>query len=369
MRLRALAVALGLTCGAFAACTTFNGLSVGDTPLDEAGAVDASFDEKAPPADARDSGNASDAPSKQTSFLSIEDAVRVCTLAIQCPLLPKSVQASLAVPLDILNYSLCVDWLAGPLPPNRVGVTTEGNELACVAKGTTCTKALACISQEFLDDLDPRCAGFPLDGGRDAGFFQYCDDAGGVVRCDPQFFHDVLHCTSGYYMPGSKCTLGSDHTKSCATGTDCPSTSCSGNLLEFCGGNDTHQAENCAIEGLTCGFDVTDDSGVPTCLTTDRAVTCTAQGTDCAGNAVSVCDGFTRSQYDCAALGGTCTKASGTARCKRADDVCAPEDPSVNQCSGSNLSLCVGGHPTSFDCARVGMKCVPGGGSLSGHCG
>src|SRR5262249_45694798 len=153
----------------------------------------------------------------------------------KCPQLPKSVQASLAIPIDTLNFSLCVDWLGGPLPPNRVGVALPANELSCMAKETVCTQALSCISQEFLDDSDPRCLGHP-DGGPDAkpGFYDYCDDAGGVVRCDPQFLHDVLHCQSGYYAANSKCLVAPDGVPGCANGSDCPSTSCSGNLLEFC---------------------------------------------------------------------------------------------------------------------------------------
>jgi hypothetical protein len=365
MRFRALVAALGLAAGAFAACTTFDGLSAregGNPPPNDSGH----------PGDSggSDSPVQPDATPKQTSFTSLQDAVKICALAMQCPKLPQSVQASLAIPLDTMNFSLCVDWLAGPLPPNRVGVANQATELQCVAKGQTCLGALACISQEFLDDTDPRCKGLP-DAGLDAapGTYQYCDDGGSVVRCDPQFLHDVLHCNSGYYSPGSTCTRGSDGTKTCSSGADCPQTTCSGNLLVFCGINNTHQGQNCAIEGLTCGEDVTDDSGIPTCLTTDRYVSCSAQGTDCAGPAATVCDGFQRSQFDCDALGGTCTKAAGTARCKRPNDACAPDDPTINQCSATTISLCVGGKATSIDCATVGLKCVPGNASVSGHCG
>jgi hypothetical protein len=330
MRLRALAVALGLAALAFAACTTFDGLSA--RIVDGGGGGDASQ---------VDSDTAPDGAQKGTTFLGLDDAIRLCALAVKCPQLSKSIQASLAIPIDNLNFSLCVDWLAGPVPPNRIGVTMQATELACAAKGQSCVAALACLSQEFTDDNDSRCAGIPLDGGKDAtsGFYQYCDDAGGVVRCDPQFLHDVLHCTSAYYAPASKCMVGNDGTKTCSTGSDCPATACNGNLLVFCGTNGTHQGENCAIEGFTCGNDVTDDSGIPTCLTSDRVKACTTQGTDCVGTVASVCDGFTRSEYDCAALRGSCTKAAGTARCKREGDHCAPEDANVNQCTGNQIAL------------------------------
>jgi hypothetical protein len=352
-------LALGLA-GVFAACTTFDGLSAREDqppPPNDSGA---------PP----DGLVGPDAPQKLPTFLSVDDAVRVCALAMKCQALPKSVQASLALPLDTLNFSLCVDWLAGPLPPTRIGVATQATELACVAKGQTCGDAVACLSQEFLADGDPRCTSF-ADASFDAasGGYEYCDDSGAVVRCDPQFLHDVLHCSSGYYAPASKCTVGVDGTKTCSSGTDCPSTRCTGNLLEFCGYNGTHEGDNCAIEGFTCGQDVTDDSGIPTCLTSDRVKACTAQGTECDGTTARVCDGFTFSEFDCAALDGTCTKAAGTARCKRTSDSCAPEDATVNQCSGTTLSLCVGGKPASFDCAKVGLQCVPGNASTSGHCG
>jgi hypothetical protein len=361
MRFRALVVALGLGGGVFLACTTFDGLSA-QKP-----------EQSPPPTDSGhpDTSIVPDATQKQTTFLGIEDAVRICALAIKCPQFPKSIQSSLAIPLDTLNFSLCVDWLAGPVPPTRIGVALEATELGCVAKGKTCIEALSCISQEFLEDTDTRCLGL-RDAGPDAkpGTYEYCDDSGAVVRCDAEFLHDILHCSSGYYAPSSRCTVGSDGTKTCATGINCSAApSCRGSLLDFCAFNATHQGQNCAIEGFTCGLDVTDDSGTPTCLTSDRVEACTAQTTDCEGNAASVCDGFTRSLYDCAALGGTCTKAAGTARCKRDSDTCAPEDPAVNQCTGTIVSLCIGGAPTTFDCATVGLQCVPGAASASGHCG
>jgi hypothetical protein len=363
VRVAALLSALAAGASAFAACTTFDGLTAASPePADSSPPPDAMVDDDAP---------AQDAPvNKLPSYLPIESAVKVCSMAVSCPQLAKSVQASLSIPLDTLNFSTCVDWLAGPLPPDRIGISVQGTELACVAAARTCPEAKTCLSQEFLDPTDSRCAKIPLDAGRDAGTgaYEYCDDAGAVVRCSPQYIHDVLHCTSGRYAPSSRCMAGTDGTHWCARGSGCPQTTCSSNLIEFCGGIGLNQGQNCAIEGQTCGEDVTNDSGVPACITGDRVKTCSAMGTECVGSAVSVCDGFTRTEYNCAALNGSCTKASGTARCKRNNDVCAPEDPAVNHCSGTQISLCIGGQPTTFDCASVGLRCVPGGTSTSGLC-
>jgi hypothetical protein len=96
---------------------------------------------------------------------------------------------------------------------------------------------------------------------------------------------------------------------------------------------------------------------------------CTAQGTDCAGDIVTVCDGFNLSEYNCAALGGTCSKTGGSARCKRPADGCTPFDPGLNKCTGTQISLCIGGKPATFDCASVSKQCVAGAGAQSSHCG
>jgi hypothetical protein len=356
----------------FAACTTFSGVSV---PTDASG-VDGSSDTivtpppppptDGPPPDGSDSGPG------LPSFLPLGDAARLCSHLDKCPVLGKSITYSIAVALDPVNYSLCVDTLAGPVPPTHTGIALQSATLACVAKGATCTSAAACLSQEFLDTGDTRCNKVPKDAGPDAspGAYQYCDtDAQALVRCDPQYTFDILHCNAGFFGPSATCTQAPDGTHLCASGTDCPTTACSGNQLTYCGVSGLHVVTNCASYGQVCGTDVTNDAGGFQCLTSDRLKTCTAAGSDCDNRIVSVCDGFDRTEFDCQSLGGTCTKSAGAARCQRPNDECVPEDPKINVCTGTKISLCVGGKATSFDCASVGLTCIAGTSSLTGRCG
>jgi hypothetical protein len=84
---------------------------------------------------------------------------------------------------------------------------------------------------------------------------------------------------------------------------------------------------------------------------------------------VEVCDGYDDSEFDCAALGGTCSAKGGSALCVRSDDVCSPFDSDVNVCAGTTVALCVGGRKQALDCASLGMTCIAGAGAESGHCG
>lgn len=371
------ALGIALAIGAFAAaCTTFSGLTVPGGEGDGGnGKLDGSTltDGRDPLGDAvptQETG--SDGGGAGITFLSLDDAARICSHLDKCPALGKSITYSIAVALDPNNYSLCMDTLAGPVPSTHVGTALQSATLACVAKGTTCLSAAACLSQEFMDTTDTRCNRVPKDAGPDAppGIYQYCDtDAQALVRCDPDYTPDVLHCATGYFGPSATCVTTPDGTKTCASGTDCPTTSCSGNQLTYCTASGVHAVINCAELGQVCGADVTVDGGYLECLTSDRLKTCTTAGSDCDNRIVSVCDGFDRAEFDCQNLGGTCTKSAGSARCQRPSDECVPEDPKINVCTGSKISLCVGGKNATFDCASIGLGCVPAKSGLSGRCG
>ena len=350
--------------GLTASCTTFSGIEL-PPKRSEAGAparpseVEASLP---PEDDGGPDGKVAVVP--LAGYLSLADGARVCALAARCPELAPSVIESIAVPMDTLNFSSCVDWTAGALPQSHVGISLQAAQLGCAAKASTCVAAGACLSVEKLTLDDPRC---PIkDAGRDVGALQRCDTNGtSVIRCNVP---DILHCNSGYYAPGSTCLQASDGRSFCATDKNCVSTSCIGNVLEYCGGG-LHESINCAASGYTCGLDTTVDGGYTDCLTGDRIKACPQAGTDCDGTVVAVCDGFNRSEFDCKALGGTCSKIGATARCTRPNDECTPFDANVNGCSGATITLCVGGKRTDFDCATVGMSCLPGNAQQSGRCG
>ena len=347
----AVLVAMG-GAGVIAACTTFDGLSASDD-----GGVDASSDR------ATVVGDAAPEAAALPSYLSPSEAARACSLVFRCPLLASSVITSVAVPVDPTNYALCMDWLAGPLPPNRVGIPIQASIFQCIASATTCGAAAACVPIENFLPGDPRCADA---GAGDAGKERCADDGGTVLRCAELY---ALHCGSGYYAPGSACMKGLDNSHWCALNPNCTTqSSCLGTVLDYCGaGSKLHEGINCAASGYTCG--INPEAGAPDCLTDTTIKLCVAPGADCAGESVVVCDGYQESIFDCAAMGAACSKKSGPARCGRPSDTCSTFDSSVNACNGSTIALCLGGQPLSFDCASVSLSCKPAAGAKSAHCG
>ena len=322
------------------------------------------------------------------------DAARVCAFAYSCPsYFTGDLVQGLSVPVDTLNFSLCMHWMAGPIPTNRIGFQIQQQTLQCVAKAKSCAEASRCLPFETFAAGDPRCA--PLDAGAaGAGGEGGVDDAGeeggeldsggaggtlpdercgadggAIYKCQKAYKY-ALNCNSAYYAPGSHCVADTDGTRWCALGDNCMvALSCIGSLLDYCGGPDawTHESINCAYNGRSCGVDP--DSGSTDCLTGSSLRTCQIQGTDCASSTVEVCDGLYVSQFDCSSLKATCSKSDGTARCMRNDDACKPSDPGINACSGDTITLCVGGKKTTFNCKDAGLTCKPAVGAQSPHCG
>lgn len=344
---------LGFVAVVAAACTVFDGLVAGDAGPADAGG-DATMGDGAAPDAPVDAGN-------YPGFLSLEDAARVCSNMFKCPLLGASILSSVDVPSDSLNYTSCVGWMAGPIPPTRVGVAKVSAMLACAGKATTCKAAGECFWYSLLEPGEPLCAG-------DAGSARLCVNGGNdVYDCQAGF---ALHCKNALYQSGSTCIAGSDGVPWCSLGTPCTVQSqgvCQGSFDTYCGSNKLTYGLDCNVTGLTCGFDP--GTSLYQCLTNGSYKTCMGAGVTCTGGTVvSVCDGNNLSTYDCNAIGGTCDDTA-LPRCKRPSDTCSPLDPSVNQCAGDVISLCVGGQPKTLDCTTVGLKCVAGMAGASAHCG
>jgi hypothetical protein len=359
---RAPIVVLACVAGAAAivvACTTFDGAvaTEQDASTDDVFTVDV-HPETAP------------VEAGAPGYLPTSEAARLCSLLFKCPYLATSIIDSLAVPADGLNYSLCMHWLSGPIPPDRVGMTLQSQALACMAAATTCVGAGACVWDENIAPNDPRCADASApDGGDRCG-----DDGGTVYACAAGL---LVHCDSAYFAPGTHCLPGADGFHYCALDTNCTVLdSCINTLNDFCGvPSNLHFGLNCAYAGYTCGLAVNDDSGLNGCFTGNMDLQCNSPGTSCAATdsgpptVLQVCDGLDLSNFNCAALGVTCSTNGGAAICTHPGDTCTPSDNGENKCNGSSISLCVGGHPATFDCASIGMSCVPASGSTSGHCG
>lgn len=357
-RLQALLGSAGILSLAFCAsvCTTFSGLEA-DKKGEDSG-KDAGPDAKDEAGDAAEEGGPDAAASQ--SYLSLSEAAKACTRIFECPNLANSILWSMAVPVDDLNYSLCLHWLAGPISKERVGFALQSDVFACVAEATSCPEAAACVWLEILSPGDPRCA----DAG-DGGQELCANDGGTVVRCAYDY---ALHCNSAYYAPGATCLAGKDDWKGCGLGQNCSGvTSCVGPMLTYCAVDTLKYGINCSYSGYGCGFET--DSGLP-CVPEEGFVECSIPGASrCANDKAWICDGLFESAFDCGSMGFECTSTQGATRCEPPSAACTPTDATQNVCNGSSIDVCVGGQATTFDCASIGLGCVPGAQGKSAHCG
>jgi hypothetical protein len=336
-----------------AACTVFNGLAVTSKGDDAA----------PPPVDSTADSVVIDAPAEAApeagpppqSYLSLQQGAQLCTLAIACPLLPSTIQLSIGVPIDGNNFSLCMEWANGPIPGTRQGFMLQQAVLQCMAQATSCAAASACAVYENIVTTDPRC--IAADGGSTC-----LDDGGTAVNCTTGY---AEYCANGGYTPGGVCNKGTDGLTVCSLGgldAGCPpDISCIGTFEDFCGTDGLHIRYNCATFGDPCVYAEAGAQCGEACGTVGALV--------CDGNVVKSCDGIEQSPFDCADMGGTCSSKQNAIYCARPTDGCTPLDSDVNVCSGTTLSLCVGGQKTSFDCSSIAKQCVPGIVPETLHCG
>jgi hypothetical protein len=298
------------------------------------------------------------------SYLPLDQGVAACSLVFRCPPLGEAIARSIGVPASETSFSTCVDWLSGRLPPNRFGIDVQVAVLACVGNAPDCQAALACAFVEPLAPNDARCSDLTGD---------HCPSTESLVGCTNGI---AEHCTTAHFGPGSECRLGLGNEGRCALSGCLPLTAgpprCTSGVFVHCDpASNLRVAKNCAAVGLQCteGAEGADAQ----CSTADGIFPCDVPGkTECApeGDRVRACDGSFESEFDCGALGEACTAdGTGAARCGRAEEACSPRDPSSNACHGSVISLCVDGEARSFDCASLGLACIPGDGARSGFCG
>jgi hypothetical protein len=327
-------------------CTIFNGLSF------DGGAASGSGGNTSTSSGSAGSGGM---PHTPLHYLSMPDAAKFCSRIAECPepLLIQSTTNSVSVPLDPTNYSFCMTWIAGPIPADRIGVAYQRSVLECITNAADCDAANACSANEFYQGNDPRCAG-ELDAGLDSGAEQCVDNGNAVQRCD---LLDGLHCDNGYFS-SSKCLLGDDGTRWCASATNCSITAqCVGSILEYCGApSNLEFSIDCSTLGLTCGLDA--KTQIVDCLTDGKRNVCATDTSQCDGPTAQVCNYEYYSPFHCAELGGTCDASHGNAFCRRTGDACTPFDADVNTCAGTKVKLCVGGQNVDFDCKSIGKTCT-----------
>jgi hypothetical protein len=326
-----------------AGCTVFDGLVA---------ERDAGHDADA---DAGDDGG--DLP---RGYLTLDEAARLCGLAAACPKLAGSIIASLGLPIDGLNASICATWLAGPVPPNRPGFAVQRETLKGLAAASSCELAALTLPFEVIDAIDPRCAG--LTG------YQCIDGDRAVANCD---LHFIQHCDSKKFGAGSSCRIGLQDTGRCALG-GCleQQIDCKGDVSTVCDLTSLLRLQyDCAFNGLQCG----DGSGPGAyCGSAQGALVCDSPsdiGTGrCEDDVLLVCDGLELVDFDCSSLGGSCNPDNPTAGCVLPGAACSPENGDETTCSGDVLSLCVAGRRRSVDCEAIGMSCVAASGGRTARC-
>jgi hypothetical protein len=216
---------------------------------------------------------------------------------------------------------------------------------------------------EPLEMDDVRCSGVVGD---------QCTASGMLVDCTTEL---AERCRSPYYGAGSECQLGLAGAGRCALAPCVPESSppprCTSGVYVRCDpAANLRVAKDCNTVGLTCpeGAEGADAQ----CATEDGVFPCDEPGRAvCApdGSRARVCDGALASEFDCAAMGGSCSVEAAGARCIRSTDSCTPMSTNVDTCQGDAISLCVGGARLNFDCGAVGLSCKPPSGGKTGHCG
>jgi hypothetical protein len=347
--LLALLVLLGVVA---AACTAF------DFPAPTAGPSDAA--PEAPPPDVAVEAGSS------ASYLSPDDAARLCSLLFQCPHLADAIALSIALPVDTpsspLGFSSCMDWVAGPIDPERIGLAQQRALLTAVAGATSCATAGAALPVQ------------PIDAGSTCGLtcadptdLASCTSDGGtfLLPCAPPYFGQSGACFP--YDAGALCAS----TGACTAGLSCSDPSTLRDCLpptnaSFVSYDCTLTARTCALLSKNALADcVLPGHNTAPCPLHDRRDACD-------GTSVLACAGglTAQTEFDCVAVGRSCAvSTAGDARCVGAADTCSPFDADQNQCTGTTIRVCIAGVPASFDCAAIGKGCVGGSATQTAHCG
>lgn len=318
------------------------------------------FDNLPPPLDlgaSLDSGTP-DAPGSD-AILALRDAAYVCSLVARCDGLAENVWRATGVPVAALqpaptfNFAACVDVLTHPSRGSRAGLDEVRTMLSCVAATSTCGLAATCTGFEATA-LDA-----PICNGKSGQFCSGTD----VVDCTA---HRLVHCGSSTFAAASHCVAiaGDPAQAVCATGV-CTgdSVQCTGSYAGRCG-NGLSTSRSCSLLGASC----IEGSG---CIPDVPA--CQVGETRCEGDVLLTCNGATFTRTVCSVHGETCLvdgPAGGPARCG-VDSGCAPRAADRSVCQGAQVSVCVAGKGTLFDCASIGLGCLPASadGKISGRCG
>jgi hypothetical protein len=325
-----------------ASCTVFNGLVAEEDAGGGGQGVDGGPTPWMPP---------------ELAYLALDDAARLCRWVLECDRLADSIVASIAVPVDAENFSQCLHWAAGPLPPGHRGITEQRTLLEALSQVGSCEEALATTYVEVISPAsEPRCGG---------EFIRKCDGDLAIDCTDIQI-GTISRCSSARFSPsGHTCFAGF------CVHDDCASTMTTYECVDEVGYVCNSMKEvgiACTPLGLTCASPLTcgaSESSTPTCNALGET-SCSTEHAD----VVQVCSGLLVTEFACDKIveGGTCA-VTGEPRCAAASDACTPVDPGQNSCDAAMLTACVAGQHIVFDCASIGLACKPAAGEKTGRCG
>jgi hypothetical protein len=191
----------------------------------------------------------------------------------------------------------------------------------------------------------------------------YCNDAGIGINCGAGGGFvgtqdcNVLGGTCGVY------TTDAGAGAACKVVSSCPGSDPSTGLCSS--GNDLYACINGVGYGQSCGSSETCiNDGVDTTGCYYNLPGCSYQGIDtytCSGNTVQLCTEVNNNgvlyPYNCSTAGQTCAADSdgmGNAGCLAPGCTSDDYNNCTESCSGSMATVCVGGAPYTFDCAKIG---------------
>jgi hypothetical protein len=352
MKYRPILVVLlvGGACAAAAeSCTTFN------------------FPYAEPPDGAPESSNeCGSSPGAPNTYLSLDDAARVCSLVAICPDLAITITASVAVPLDFTqtSFSACMNWLAGSVSSAHIGFPTQQSMFQCMAAASTCDAAYACAYIRPLDAGLGPCSEGCVDGG--SAIVRCVNGVALESPCSPPLWEDGGSCFFDNLLKAPFCGTS-------AAGCSPGGLSCAGaTTLSYCpatGAGSNAWSLDCEVFGEVCVPGTPYNCDSPLDASVCGPVVGSEVGCTPDSRAIRYCNQQPRihTTFDCTLSGRTCALSSaGLPFCKGCNDTCTPFDTTMNQCSGSNVTICVDGVSKAYDCAAIGKQCLTQNG---GHCG
>ncbi|MFO0550081.1 MAG: hypothetical protein U0271_16920 [Polyangiaceae bacterium] len=297
------------------------------------------------------------------------EAARLCAFIATCPTAPASIAMSTGIPIGQvnpdgtlldLNFSACVNWLTLPLQGASAGYLSATDTLNCFAGSMDCEGARFCGPYRQIAADDPRC-NTPTD-----------------VRCDDEVLVDcpssrVTNCKGLSFAVTTGCEVGKSGVPMCRLGDcsgpgqiDCEENPPGSEYSIACDANGDELGLSCTGYGLSCepGLGCAQASGVSAACAEPFAQSCGVANRLHSCSVPQGIDGWMQSEIDCEAIGLECVEVGQSAFCAGAADACTPYDAGVNVCdpdAPALIHLCVGGQPTTFDCATLGYTCVPAG--------